>query len=147
MNRLTDYTVKELAKKLNRFIAKDMGNQWFAFQKEPIMGNSCWIHGGDYISLAVFDFREENKVDWKDSLVSPPTPPVDWSKVAVDTPVMVRCYKDGIDELRYFAMYLPKSNTILTFYGGKTSKTALDVSHWKYFRLATPEEIERYTKE
>ncbi len=140
MNKLTDYTVKELAKELNAYIAKDMDEQWYAFNKEPARGDVRWTNDDGFISLDLFDFGDDDKVDWKDSLVSPP---LDWSKVAVDTPVMVRCSKDKTKGLRYFAMFLPRSNEVLTFNNGTTSKTAISVSNWERFRLATPKEIEQ----
>lgn len=68
-------------------------------------------------------------------------PPVDWSKVAVDTPILVRDSEDGIWRKRYFAKY--KDNTVYTWQGGATSWSAYsssDMSNWQFAKLAEGEE-------
>ena len=69
-------------------------------------------------------------------------PPVDWSKVEVDTPILVRQTKDGEWERRYFANY--ENGTVYAWQGGLTSWT----THWmttritecRYAKLAESEE-------
>lgn len=67
-------------------------------------------------------------------------PPVDWSKIAVDTPILVKDVKSGEWNRGYFAMY--KNGTLFTWYHGATSWSAesdSDITSWKYAKLAESE--------
>lgn len=69
-------------------------------------------------------------------------PPVDWSKVAVDTPILVKDVKSGEWNRGYFAMY--ENGTVFTWYHGATSWSAegdSDISSWKFAKLAESEEL------
>ena len=64
-------------------------------------------------------------------------PEVDWSKVAVDTPILVRDTENEEWNKRYFARY--ENGTIYAWISGRTSWTAYDnddVCAWKYAKLA-----------
>ena len=62
-------------------------------------------------------------------------PEVDWSKVAVDTPILVRDYESQEWEARHFAKY--EDGVIYTWDGGSTSWTSKgNVTEWKYAKLA-----------
>lgn len=65
-------------------------------------------------------------------------PETDWSKVKVDTPILVR--EDNNDEWgrRYFARY--KNGTVYAWIGGCTSWSETNMSAWKYAKLAESEE-------
>lgn len=66
-------------------------------------------------------------------------PEVDWSKVAVDTPILVRDYEGQEWEARHFAKY--EDGVIYTWDGGSTSWTSRgNVTEWKYAKLAESEE-------
>lgn len=68
-------------------------------------------------------------------------PPVDWSKVAVDTPILVRDYEGGMWVRRYFAKY--ENNTVYAWENGVTSWSARmsnDIIDWKMAKLAESEE-------
>ena len=65
-------------------------------------------------------------------------PPVDWSKVAVDTPILVRNCEEGIWKKRYFAKY--EDNTVYAWDGGATSWSADRSIYWKMAKLAESEE-------
>ena len=68
-------------------------------------------------------------------------PPVDWSKVAVDTPILVRDSEEEAWEKRYFAKY--EDNTVCAWSGGATSWSATDkqdIVGWKMAKLAESEE-------
>ena len=67
----------------------------------------------------------------------PKEPEVDWSKVEVDTPILVR--EDDNDEWgrRYFARY--KNGTVYAWIGGCTSWSETNMSAWKYAKLAESE--------
>lgn len=64
-------------------------------------------------------------------------PPVNWSKVPVDTKILVRDSEDGWWEKRHFARY--KNNIVFAWDRGCTSYSAdgyYNVSTWKYAKLA-----------
>ena len=68
--------------------------------------------------------------------------PVDWSKVAVDTPILVKDYECGNWNRGYFAMY--KNGTVFTWYHGETSWSAegdSDITSWRYAKLAESEDV------
>lgn len=64
-------------------------------------------------------------------------PKVDWSKVPIDTPILVRDYEDGEWKERYFAGYIGEK--ICAFDDGWTSKIYSRISTWQYAKLAETE--------
>lgn len=76
---------------------------------------------------------------WLDSEYVAPS--IDWSKVAVDTPIFVRDNEYEIWRRRYFAKY--EDNTVYAWQGGATSWSAYnssDMSNWQFAKLAESEE-------
>ena len=73
----------------------------------------------------------ENEKECKESKV-------DWSKVKVDTPILVRDIKDGKWLERYFAKF--EDGKVYAWLGENTSYTASSVAKWKYAKLAESEE-------
>ena len=68
-------------------------------------------------------------------------PETDWSKVEVDTPILVRTVEGADWVKRNFAKY--EGGKVYVWNNGKTSWTALDnecVTHWNYAKLAESEE-------
>lgn len=68
-------------------------------------------------------------------------PEVDWSKVEVDTPILVRCSENEKWNKRHFARY--ENGNIYAWNGGCTSWTAYNnnyVADWTYAKLAEQEE-------
>lgn len=65
---------------------------------------------------------------------------VDWSKVAVDTPILVRDSENYRWRKRYFAKY--KNGKVFAWNDGKTSWTSVDVETtvWNYAKLADVKE-------
>ena len=74
-------------------------------------------------------------------------PEVDWSKVPVDTPVLVRDSTPYTWKRRYFAYY--KDGIVHTYSDGATSwsvdKNAVNPG-WIYAKLANKEDISKYAK-
>lgn len=70
----------------------------------------------------------------------PKEPEVDWSKVEVDTPILVRDYEDATTSWirRYFAEY--KDGVVCAWNGGGTSWTEDCMTGWKCAKLAEGEE-------
>ena len=65
-------------------------------------------------------------------------PPVDWSKVAVDTPILVRDYDEQDWFKRYFAKY--ENGVVFSWAEGSTSWSAKRTTRWKEAKLAESEE-------
>lgn len=67
----------------------------------------------------------------------PKEPEVDWSKVAVDTPILVRQNEDGGWLRRHFAMY--KGGIVYTWKDSRTSWTENSMTGWACGKLAETE--------
>ncbi len=68
-------------------------------------------------------------------------PEVDWSKVKVDTPILVRDYESEEWVRRYFAKFV--DGKVYAWMGGATSWTAdseYRMNFWNYAKLAESEE-------
>lgn len=65
-------------------------------------------------------------------------PQVDWSKVAVDTPILVKRFEHNDWSRRYFSHYENENGFVCAFSDGKTSWTADndDWKDWNYAKLA-----------
>lgn len=82
---------------------------------------------------------EENILRWLFSEYEEPE--VDWSKVKVDTPILVRNYESGDWTKRYFAKFV--DGKVYAWIGGATSWSAdgeLDVTSWNCAKLAESED-------
>ncbi len=73
-------------------------------------------------------------------------PPIDWSKVATDTKVLVRESVESSWGKRYFA-YCDKDNKPLVWVVGQTSFTAHDGETWKFDEVVLYEGNEHLIKE
>lgn len=80
--------------------------------------------------------------EWANSeYIKPVEPPVDWSKVPVDTPIMVRATDEGTWIHRYFAKY--ENGSVYAWEQGATSwsvERPAYVCDWKYAKLAESED-------
>lgn len=65
-------------------------------------------------------------------------PEVDWSKVEVDTPILVRSTKNEEWSKRYFAKY--ENGYVHAWIGGCTSWSEENAAAWRYAKLAESEE-------
>ena len=65
-------------------------------------------------------------------------PEVDWSKVKVDTPILVRDNKESKWLERYFAKF--EDGKVYAWLGENTSYTTCGAAKWKYAKLAESEE-------
>ena len=65
-------------------------------------------------------------------------PQVDWSKVEVDTPILVKNREDDMWREMHFAKY--KNGNVYAWSDGQTSWSAYDMMVWKYAKLAESEE-------
>lgn len=70
-------------------------------------------------------------------------PEIDWSKVEVDTPILVRDSENEKWNKRHFARY--ENGTIYAWVNGRTSWTVYDngdMASWEYAKLAEQEGVE-----
>ncbi|WP_294785699.1 hypothetical protein [uncultured Eubacterium sp.] len=67
-------------------------------------------------------------------------PPIDWSKVPVDTPIMVKDAENAIWHKGHFARVI--ANKVCAWVNGKTSWTTNTVVQWNYAKLAEESETE-----
>ena len=92
-----------------------------------LFNNHSFSCPNDALDWLFSEYKEENEVDW--------------SKVKVDTPILVRDFEKAAWERRYFAGF--KDGEVYAWNGGLTSWTADDeknVCIWKYAKLAESEE-------
>ena len=109
---------------LERHFAKYENGDVYAW----VDGQTSWT-GADKIKWKYAKLAENEK-ECKESKV-------DWSKVEVDTPILVRDYEDGEWIKRYFAKY--KDGKVYAWNGGRTGQTESYMTPWKYAKLAEPE--------
>lgn len=94
---------------------------------ECLFNNHSFSCSYDAINWLFSEYKEEKEIDW--------------SKVKVDTPILVRDFEKAAWERRYFAGF--KDGEVYAWNGGLTSWTADDeknVCIWKYAKLAESEE-------
>lgn len=66
-------------------------------------------------------------------------PPIDWSKVPVDTPIWVRDLESDIWRRRHFGKY--KNGKVYAFDNGGTSWSGSCAASWNHAKLATDDEL------
>lgn len=83
--------------------------------------------------------------DWLDQSVFDPEKDIDWSKVPVDTPVLVWS-SENCQYKRYFSGI--KNGFFSTYTDGRTSwsSTTGNICSWSHCKLYRPEDVEKYRK-
>ena len=122
-----------------RYYAKNVGGTAFLTTKKPIMNQGILeiTSGGttrciNNISEIMPEINRNGLIDIAEELGI-----VDWSKVAVDTPVLVKDFEEMKWGKRYFAFF--KDGKVHTWNGGVTSWTCENpncVMSWVYAKLA-----------
>ena len=99
---------------------------------KEIKCEECDFYESDSCKGSTYIFRE-----WLNSEYKPKT---DWSKVAVDTPILVRDSEEEVWRKRYFAKY--ENETVYAWIAGKTSWSSNrgNITNWKMAKLAESEE-------
>lgn len=114
-NELKKYDAEELCSKLIKPII---------LKKDSCPSNNCAM----CCRLLMLWMGEEYK---------PEPPKVDWSKIKVDTPILVRQGKTGGWLERHFAKY--ENGNVYAWVDGQTSWTGADEIKWEYAKLAEGE--------
>lgn len=68
----------------------------------------------------------------------PEEPEVDWSKIEVDTPILVKAVNDSKWKKRHFAKY--EGGVVYAWNGGKTSWSKDCMTSWEHAKLVESEE-------
>ena len=102
---------------------------------KEIKCEECDFYESDLCKGSTYNFRE-----WLNSEYI--EPPVDWSKVAVDTPILVRDSEEKMWRKRHFAKF--ENGIVYAWSEGLTSWSAYnssDIDYWKFARLAESEDV------
>lgn len=111
---------------LKRYFAKYKDGVVYAWNGGRTSWSEKYMTGWKYAKLT------ESEEGYKE-------PKVDWSKVPVDTPILVKDYEDAKWSKRHFAKY--ENGIIYAWQAGCTSQSiAVHMSKWKYAKLAESEE-------
>ena len=111
--------------------------------------NGTWIerHFAKYKNGIIYTWKdghtswtEDNMTGWKYAKLpeDEKEPEIDWSKVKVDTPILVRDSEDSKWLERYFAKY--EDGLVYAWLGENTSYDTCNAAKWKYAKLAESEE-------
>ena len=121
-----------------KYYIKNIGDTAFVTTKRPVT-NGCIldINSGGHVKCINNISKIMPQIERNEVLnIAEELGIVDWSKVAVDTPVLVsNDNKEWIK--RYFARY--EDGNVYCWLSGKTSWTAiceLSIGHWDYTKLA-----------
>lgn len=129
MGKYDNVTMKEYMKKKKEML-DDLGGDCMHVDcvKCPLS------HNNNKVEELCNDF-EKNYPDKALEIVMEYEPKVDWSKVEVDTRVLVRDKEDDNWDKRYFAKY--ENGIIWAWNDGKTSFTSFncEMTEWKYAKL------------
>ena len=98
---------------------------------KEIKCEECDFYESDSCKGSMYNFREWLNSEYVE-------PPVDWNKVAVDTPILVRDSEEEAWRKRYFAKYY--NGIVYAWGGGTTSWSAERSTCWKMAKLAESEE-------
>ena len=100
-----------------------------------VAGATSWTAKGNMYKWRFAKLAESEDKCEKTNKEEPET---DWSKVEVDTPILVREYEHENWVRRYFAKY--EGGKVYVWNNGRTSWTEKFMTPWKYAKLAESEE-------
>lgn len=128
---------------------KDVFSKSFAIDERTHKARTC--SGLDCVNCLFCKSGdcEKEKSEWLDQPAFDPEKDIDWSKVPVDTPVLVWNTDTDTEIRRYFCKKNDdEPTTYRTFANGRTSWTAggEGYANWNHCKLYRPEDIEKYRK-
>lgn len=127
-----------------KYYVKNVGNTAFATTKRPVMNDGILdINSGGRVKCINNISKIMPQIERNEVLnIAEKLGLIDWSKVPVDTPILVKNHDGESWEKRYFAFF--KDGNIYAWMCGTTSWTA-DVADgatdWKYAKLAELAEV------
>lgn len=101
---------------------------------EEIKCEECDFYESDSCKGSTYNFREWLNSEYVE-------PPVDWSKVAIDTPILVKDNEEERWKKRHFAKY--EDGKVYAYCNGTTSwsvRRSDNISGWDMAKLAESEE-------
>lgn len=116
----------------------------FAVDKRTGKAKTCskW----DCVNCLFYESNDciKAREDWLDQSVFDPEKDIDWSKVPVDTPVIV--WNTYEEYRRYFSGI--KDGRFSAYSDGRTSWSSItgQISYWYHCKLYLPEDVEKYRK-
>lgn len=119
--------------------------QQMAFDVTKNTVTTCWntdcdqcLFGGDWDCDCDCNDEFNSRREWLEAEYVEPE--IDWSKVPVNTPILVKDYQDQNWYKRYFCKY--ENNTIYAWSNGKTSWTTQDVVQWDNAELQEVDSVD-----
>lgn len=126
-----------------KYISRDTGGYLYLYDTLPIKDEIVWNRSNECNFCKQLPFKQLFQcIKWEDEepwlitdLLKAKKPTVDWSKVPVDTKILVGDNADGISYKRHFAKY--ENGKVYGFCNGCTSFTASKSPYatWKYAKL------------
>ena len=122
-----------------KYYVKNVGNTAFITTKRPVMDDDILdINSGGNIKCINNMSKIMPQIERNEVLnIAEELGIIDWSKVAVDTPILVRDYETSKWEKRYFAFF--ENGKVHAWNGGVTSWTSErhnNTMSWEYAKLA-----------
>lgn len=118
-------------------------NSGIGIDKQDMTPTNCWYlncsncYFHDFRTKSYESCYDMRKEWWNEEYTEPP---VDWSKVPVDTPILVRDSKNDEWKRRYFSVF--RNGAVYAWKNGRTSWSAHireDFEIWEYAKLAEDE--------
>lgn len=126
--------------KIDCSVTKKFLEEWNRMCRKQQFCSLCPI--GKYKKIAsncLFDIEENigDAIEIVQNWSNNNQPEIDWNKVPMNTPVLVKDKLDANWEERYFALYLPNGNDIgfYTFDEGNTRLNAEEIEYWDECQL------------
>ena len=123
---------------------KEVFARSFAVDKRT--GNVKTCSKWDCVNCLFYESNDciKAREDWLDQPALDPEKDIDWSKVPVDTPVIV--WNTDEEYRRYFSGI--KDGRFNAYADGRTSWSSItgNICHWKHCKLYRQEDIEKYRR-
>lgn len=122
-----------------KYYVKNIGDTTFVTTKRPVMNDGILdINSGGHVKCINNINKIMPQIERNEVLnIAEELGIVDWSKVAVDTPILVKNHEGETWEKRYFAFF--EDGNVNAWMSGTTSWTAYaagGATDWKYAKLA-----------
>ena len=122
-----------------KYYVKNIGNTAFVTTKRPVMDDDILdINSGGNIKCINNISKIMPQIERNEVLnIAEELGIIDWSKVEVDTPILVKDFETSKWEKRHFAYF--ENGRVHTWYGGTTSWSSEESENtmsWKYAKLA-----------
>jgi hypothetical protein len=121
-----------------KYYVKNVGNTLFVTTKRPVMDDDILdVNSGGHIKCINNISKIMPQIERNEVLnIAEELGIVDWSKVKVDTPVLVRDFEGAKWEKRYFAFF--KNGSVNTWCGGTTSWSSENITgtiSWRHAKV------------